>query len=465
MKTISPKMQRLPGKKIPPNSDRTSLGLFKLTWPILIENMLRVSLSSVDIFMLSFYNEKAVAAVGLVWQLAFFIHILYMMVAVGSSILIAQHLGARQVRQAGQIALGSLALGAAFAGVLSVVMCLGADPVLRCYRLDPQVHKFAWQFLFIFGCGSVFVALNMVQGAILRSHGHTREPMIVNVIANIINIAGNYLFIFGPFGIPVLGVVGVAIATVFSQIFACVALMALLRRHHDVELPLREIVHVPLSIYRRILAVGIPTAGENLSYTIGQVIIMRMISAMGTEALAAYVYSITVLRYVYTASLSIGNGTQIKVGYYVGAGRPDDAYHRVYRYFLTGFCLSLILVAIVNLLQSPILALFTKNAAVLKITAGVLLVSLVLEPGRNFNIIIIPALKGAGDVRFPVYMGMIFMWGVGVLFAYIFGIALGWGLIGVWIALASDEWVRGLIMLFRWKNGRWRTKALVRPAV
>jgi Na+-driven multidrug efflux pump len=93
--------------------------------------------------------------------------------------------------------------------------------------------------------------------------------------------------------------------------------------------------------------------------------------------------------------------------------------------------------------------------------AGIFLVSLVLEPGRNFNVIIIPALKGAGDVRFPVYMGMIFMWGVGVLLAYVFGVALGWGLMGVWVALACDEWVRGTIMLFRWKNGKWRTKALV----
>jgi putative MATE family efflux protein len=447
------------------HSDRTSIGLFKLTWPIFVENLLRVSLSSVDVFMLSFYSEKAVAAVGLVGQLVFFIQLLYLMVAVGSSILIAQHLGARQPRKAGQIALGSFTLASILSLILSVAMCLNADMVLRFYKLDPQVHCFAWQFLFIYSIGSIFTAFGMVQGAILRTHGHTREPMVCNVIANVINVAGNYLFIFGPFGIPVLGVVGVALSTVFSQAFVCVALMFRLRSHHDIELPFREIRHVPRAVYRKILAVGIPTAGENLSYTIGQIIILRMVSSMGTDALAAFVYSLTILRFVHTTSISIGNGTQIKVGYYVGAGSPEEAYHRVYRYFLTGFFLSLLLVIAVNLFQSPLLAMLTKNPAVLHLAAGVFLVSLVLEPGRNFNIIIIPALKGAGDVRFPVYMGMIFMWGVGVLFAYVFGIAFGWGLIGVWIALACDEWVRGLIMLFRWKNGRWRNKALVQPAV
>jgi Na+-driven multidrug efflux pump len=83
------------------------------------------------------------------------------------------------------------------------------------------------------------------------------------------------------------------------------------------------------------------------------------------------------------------------------------------------------------------------------------------EPGRNFNIIIIPALKGAGDVKFPVLAGMFFMWGIGVLFSDILGIKLGLGLAGVWIALTSDEWIRGLVMYARWKNGKWRSKSLV----
>ena len=414
--------------------------------------------------MLSFYNEKAVAAVGLAGQLIFFVQLLYYMVAVGSSILIAQNLGARKTKKAGQIALGSIAMASCFAVALSVAMCLSADFILRCYALEPQVHRYAWQFLFIYSTGSIFTAVGMVQGAILRTHGHTREPMYVNVVANIINVIGNALFIFGPFGIPRLGVVGVAMSTVFSQLFVCVALAFRLRAHHDIELPLRKILHVPLIVYRQILAVGVPTAGENLSYSIGQIIILRMVSGMGTDALAAFVYSVTILRFVFTTSISIGNGTQIKVGYFVGAGKPDEAYHRVYRYFLFGFFLSLFLVVLVNIFQTPLISLLTKNPAVIRLAAGIFLVSLVLEPGRNFNVIIIPALKGAGDVRFPVYMGMIFMWGVGVLFAYIFGIALGWGLMGVWIALACDEWVRGTIMLFRWKSGKWRSKALVQVA-
>jgi Na+-driven multidrug efflux pump len=177
--------------------------------------------------------------------------------------------------------------------------------------------------------------------------------------------------------------------------------------------------------------------------------------------MAAMVYSLTLLRFVFITSISIGQGTQIKVGYLVGAGRSDEAHRKVYRYFFTGFIVSLVMVIIVNIVKIPILPIFTKSTAIHQLITVLLLVGLVHEPGRNFNVIIIPALKGAGDIRFPVYMGMIFMWGIGVLFAYVFGISLHWGLLGIGIALASDEWIRGLVIFLRWHKGKWKTKRLV----
>jgi putative MATE family efflux protein len=444
-----------------PAIDRTRIPLFHLTWPILVENVLRVSLSSVDVLMLSFYSAKAVAAMGIILQFVFFLQLLYLMVSTGASILISQNLGAKRSHEAGLIALGSIVLAIMFSGVLSIAMFLCANPAIGLYKLDPEVHRYAWQFMAVYSLGSVFTALGMVQSAILRAHGHTREPMVVNIIANCINVFGNYLFIFGPLGIPVLGVTGVALATVASQAVACAIMAVRTRKYRDIELPLRRIFKVPGAVYAQILKVGVPTAGENLSYTIGQLLIMKIIAGFGTSALTATSYALTILRYIFITSVSIGMGTQIKVGYLVGAGMFETAYRKVYRYFLTGFALSVTLVSILFIAQSPILHLFTADADVLRLIAAVFVVSLVLEPGRNFNVIIIPALKGSGDVRFPVYMGMIFMWGVGVVFSYVFGHTFGWGLTGVWIALTCDEWIRGVLMLFRWRSGKWRTKALV----
>jgi putative MATE family efflux protein len=436
--------------------------LLKLTGPIWVENMLRITIQSVDVFMLSFWSEKAVAAVGLTNQFLFFIQLVYMMVIIGANILISQNLGAGRHRTAGLAGMGSLVLIGGMACVMSAVTVAVAGPLVGLYSLEPEVQEYAIAFLSIVGGGSVFVAFGMALGGILRSHGHSRLPMYVNIGANLLNILGNAFFIFGLLGAPKLGVTGVAISTVASQAAACVVMFVLLRTlRREIRMKRSDIRRIPRAIYRKILQVGVPTAGENLSYNIAQIVIMGFIASMGTATMAAYVFAITLLRYVFMTSIAIGNGTQIKVGYLVGAREFDAAYRKVLGYFAAGFAISVVLVLGLNLGKGLLLPLFTRDAAVIAIATQALLVSLVLEPGRNFNVIIIPALKGAGDVRFPVAMGMVFNWACGVAGAWFFGIHLGLGLTGIFIGLACDEWVRGLIILTRWKSGAWRTKTLV----
>jgi Na+-driven multidrug efflux pump len=210
--------------------------------------------------------------------------------------------------------------------------------------------------------------------------------------------------------------------------------------------------------------VGVPTAGENMSYNVAQIVILSMIAHMGTQALATYGILLSMLRYVFMPGISMGSGAQIKVGYLVGAGRHNEATGKVLRYFAVGFGISFVLVIALNLLRRSVLGVFSEDEGVLALASSVLLIALIHEPGRNFNTIIVPALKGSGDVRFPVYVGSLSMWGVGVLGSWFLGVRLGLGLRGVWIALASDEWLRGIVMLWRWRSGAWKSKALVRVA-
>jgi putative MATE family efflux protein len=441
--------------------DRSRIPLLQLAWPLLVENLLRTSLMSVDTVMLGRYSAKAVAAMSLVNQFAFLIQLLFMMVSTGASILIAQNLGAGRRREAGLIGVGSLTLILALSLVMSAVFAISAGPIVALYRLDPEVARFARQFLALYGGLSFFMAFNIGQASILRAWGHPRDPMLVNVFCLLLTVGGNALCLFGPFGFPVLGVVGVAASTVFSQVVACALCFVLIRRRSGLELPLGEALRIPARVYRSMLAIGVPTAGENLSYELSQIATLAMLSQLGTASLTAYGILLAVLRYVFMPGVSIGMGAQIKVGYLVGAGRHDEAVGRVYRYFAIAFAISLVSVLLIERLHRPTLAFFTQDPEVLALASTVLLVALVHEPGRNFNTVIIPALKGAGDVRFPVYVGMASMWGVGVLGGWVLGIRLGYGLPGVWSAMAADEWLRGLVMLLRWRSGVWKSKTLV----
>ncbi|TMQ09954.1 MAG: MATE family efflux transporter, partial [Deltaproteobacteria bacterium] len=252
--------------------------------------------------------------------------------------------------------------------------------------------------------------------------------------------------------------------TVFSQAVGCVLCFVAIHRRGEIELSLRRATQVPRRLYSAMLAVGIPTAGENISYNLSQIAITAMLSSLGAGPLATYGILLAVLRYVFMPGVSIGSAAQLKVGYLVGARRHAEAASRVHRYFGLATAISLTLVLLVQAMHRPILALFSADPAVIALASSVLLVAIVHEPGRNLNTVYIPALKGAGDVRFPVYIGVVSMWGVSVAGAWLLGIRLGWGLTGIWIAMAADEWLRGLIMAQRWRSGAWRTRTLIGAA-
>lgn len=142
----------------------------------------------------------------------------------------------------------------------------------------------------------------------------------------------------------------------------------------------------------------------------------------------------------------------------------NEAYRRLMRSVKISFLLTLLVVGIASLFRRELIGLFTEDPDIIATGASIFLISLVLEPGRIFNMVIINSLRAAGDARFPVLMGVCSMWGVAVPLAYFLGIHLGFGLIGIWLAFVADEWLRGMIMLLRWRSRAWEKKALVKPA-
>jgi Na+-driven multidrug efflux pump len=159
--------------------------------------------------------------------------------------------------------------------------------------------------------------------------------------------------------------------------------------------------------------------------------------------------------------MAIGNGARIKTGYYMGMKKPEEAYKRVYLYQFAGTLISISLVLLLNMFKQPLIGIFTKVKEIADITYNMLFVSFYVETGRSFNLITIPALKGAGDVQFPVMVGIISMWGLGAFGAWLLGLHFGLGMVGIWLAVGTDETIRGIIMLFSWKSKRWMSKGIV----
>ncbi len=431
------------------------MNIISLTWPIWIETALRMTFMSVDVFMLSAYSDRAVAAVGVMSQMGFFIIILFMTVSAGAGILISQANGAGKKEKAANMAMAGVLMSTVFGVIISILIRVFTRPIIGVFEMESDVAEYAREYLAIFGSFSFTIALSTIFTSILRSFGYSKPPMYINMAANILNIVGNYLFIFGPFGIPVLGVVGVAVSTVVSRGLGAVVMLIIILKKNDIPFEASRVSKIGFQEIKHILSLGIPHAGENLSFNLAQMVSLWAISRMGTASLSAYSYAVSISRFIYLTPFSIGQGSMVLVGYLVGAGQYEEAYRKVFRYYAVSVLLTITMAATIAVFRFPITRIFTDDPKITALTASILLYSLVYEPGRTANLIFVNAIKGAGDIKFPVGVALVTMWLLAAGGSYLLGLGLGIGVLGVFIAFSADEWIRGFIMFLRWKSRRW----------
>ena len=176
-------------------------------------------------------------------------------------------------------------------------------------------------------------------------------------------------------------------------------------------------------------------------------------------AVNTYSYVNIVTGYVYLFSVALGQGTSIIVGWNVGKQDLDGAYSLGRFSARCSFLIAMVAVGIVCLLRRQIMGLFTKDEAIIAMGASVILADLLLDAGRSRNLVLVGSLRAAGDVRFPLYIGLFSMWAFSVGVSWILGIGLGWGLVGIWIGLGLDECFRAVGMQIRWRTGVWKRYA------
>ncbi len=449
------KPQALTIQKVQAKSEKSHPSLFALTWPIFIEISLYMLMGSADTLMLSQYSDNSVAAVGVSNQLLNLLIVMFSFITTGTTIVIAQLLGASRKQEATQVAYVSLGTNFLISFVISLLMFVLAVPILHIMGLSSELMPDATVFLQIVGLLSFIQALIMTYSAILKSYGFTRDTMYVTIGMNLLNVAGNYLVIFGPFGFPVLGVMGVALSTSFARLIGLTAMILIVRHRIGLRFSFKRMFYIQRTHLKKLLKIGIPSAGEQLSYNGSQMIITLFITFMGTQALAAKVYTQNLMMFIMLFGAAISQGTQILIGRLIGAKEFDAAYRRCMKSLYWAIAISLLSSTALSLSSTHLLTFFTSNSEIIQIASLLLILTIILEPGRSFNIVIINSLRAAGDAKFPVYMAMISMWGIGLPIAYLLGIQLEMGLIGVWISFIVDEWIRGIFMYRRWRSRVW----------
>ena len=316
------------------------LSLLAIAWPIFIEQTLRILIGTVDTFMVSHVSDGAVAALGVANQFVVVALICFNFIGIGANVVISHHVGAHDRVGAEKIVTTAIAVNTWIGLLASVIAFLFAAPLLRLMQLPADLMDYAVPFLTLMG-GSLFMeAMNTAIGASLRAHGHTRDAMVVTVIQNVLNIAGNCVLLFGLFGAPRMGVVGVALSSVASRVVASIILWILLDRRLRLKLRAGDFLDLPLDRLKRILHIGLPAAGENMSWWVSMMVITSFAARMGGDNLATMTYTMNIQRLVILFSLALGLGTEILIGRLIGAGEFEEAYRRVMQSVRTGLMIA-----------------------------------------------------------------------------------------------------------------------------
>lgn len=440
--------------------------VISLSWPIFVSSLMSIMLGYVDTVMLSQYNEDAVGAIGNANTILGFLTLTFTVVSGATGILTAQYLGAKVTEKLSQVYSVSILFNLILSVFISLILFAFNEPLMNLLNVPVEIQPDAASYMKIVG-GLIFAdSLFSNFGQIFRSNGKTKISMVLALLMNVINIAGDYLVLYGPLKQFDFGVSGVATVTALSRIAVMIVAVIYFIFKIDYSIPKRHTKLFSKDILKQLLRLGVPSAGESICYDLSQVAVVAIVNYIciienSTVALNTRVYCNMLFSFSYLCPLSLAVGTQIIVGHSVGENDYDFAYRRVIKTLKIALTVSVV-VALANFLLSGFtLSIFSNNPDVIALGRQIMFIGIFLEFGRCTNIVIIDSMKAAGDVKFPVMLGIFSMWCICVLLAFILGIVCGMGLIGVWIAMAADEIFRGIVVAVRWKRGTWRGKRVV----
>ena len=438
--------------------DNRQKGLRQLFLPIFIEVLFFMLVGSVDTLMLSTVGDDKVGAVGAANTYLSVFTISFSVISTGVMAVMTQYIGAgkngvaRQARNLGVLFNGILGI------TLSVLFLFWAGPVLELLGIAGSLLPHATTYMRIVGGTAVFTALTPVMTSYLRAFGYTKEPLVVNIVANVLNVILNSVFLF----VCDLDVMGVALATAISRGVGLLLGVIMCLRKIKIEKDAETIGNV--IVCKNILQVGLPAAMESALYNAAMAIVMKFLNEMSEDGIyvTAKSYASQITMFSYCAGVALANANAIIVGWRIGEKRYDDCQRATFKATKLGIITAVVVAGIVALTGRYIMLIFTKDQTIIDIVVWILWIDLVLEIGRICNIVFGTALKAAGDATYTVVIAVVFMYLFAVLGTYVFGLSLKWYLIGSWIALAMDECMRAVLMGIRWKSRKWENKVLVK---
>ncbi len=432
--------------------------LFKLAWPSLIENLLQTMLGFVDLVFVGQLGPDAIAGVGLGSQLMFLLQVAFMGLAVGNQALVARAVGAGDHEDAERVAKQSLLIAVILSLGVAAIGIAFSDSIVAVMGATPDVTAIGGAFLRVVSVFSIVIGVMLIGGGTLRGSGDTRTPMVITGLINVVNIALDYMLIFGHFGFPAMGAVGSAVATTIARaVGAVLILYVLFKRGSVLKLALRGGWDWHRRTIDRILNIGLPAAGEQVVFQLGFLTFSAIAIFLGTDDLAAQQIAFNISNFSILPAFAFGVAALTLVGQSLGAQDPDRAEASALQALKSGMVWMVLMGFGFYLWRDFLVGMYTDDPTVKQLGIMCLTFIALAQPLQAIAVVLTSALRGAGDTRATLVFTFIGVWIVRVAFGYLMGIIFGLGLFGVWLGWMADFVTRAALVAWRFRQNRWKT--------
>lgn len=429
--------------------------LLFLAIPMFLELLLQLIVGYSDQIMMHKY-PTAVSAITNANSILNIVINVFTVFSSAAIILITQYKGSKNEINERKVYSSAFFFNTFIAISISIILLLFSRYFLKWINCPDESYDEALKYIMITG-GLIFLQLiSITFAALLKANSLMRESMIINVIVNVLNIVGNIILI------PRYKIVGVAVASAVSRFIGLILMIIIYKIKVGIKFSLNEFRH-SFSMVKKYVSIGVPISSESFSYQASQLVILIVINSYGTDIvnIKTYASMFAVVTYLITEAVSLS--MQVVLGELLGRGEVEEGKKKVWQTLILGVIAStMVATFFVITAKWDFKAFGIKDVDLLKIAQRVMIIDLVLEIGRAFNIIFVRTMQTSGDILFPTILSIIFCWVVAVGGSFILGgkKTLGLGLEGVWIAMALDECMRALIFLFRFKSGKWARKSI-----
>ena len=453
-------MQEIHRKKV--KTRRFIREMLPLALPVALNEFLRSSVHMVDTVMVGHISETAIASVNLAGQV-FFVFILMMVgICSGSSIFIAQYFGDKDTKGI-QRTIGLTLIAAVLAATAFTIAGVGfSEQIISFYTKDAAVIAAGVSYLQIAGWTFPLVALSFVYGTILRTMHQAKIPLFVSFIALAVSTGLNFVFIFGHFGLPAMGVEGAALATLFARLLELALFFAVMRVKKSIALaPVKNLFAFSRGFIKKYAITNYPVMLNEMGWVLGVTLYNKIYAGISTQALTAVVVADTIFMLFFVFFFGTSSATSILIGNKIGERNFARAqeYAKIVHKLIPPIsaCFGLVLFAGSWLFPR----IYGVEADTLEMTTLVLWVYAFILPFKCFNLHTVNGiLRSGGDTKFGFIMDICGIWLIGLPMALLARDVLGLPLVGVVIFLMSEEVVKAAVGYFRVRSGKWANRVI-----